>query len=650
MSWYIEKKIASLKIFILCSDADEFQLWLKRYPELDQNTIFPGYKFFINLIAVMFVDSFVRDNPFDLSEDASFYSAISRGIPLEDIPNNCEKVIFLKNLWKNFESINSSKNWGELKDNLHKSKEVISFFNKIYGNLKIETEKVIPEKELLPFVIKKNAVIYLNDISHGVPNGAIATIIPPFCREPEATFDGYVYSLEYLWFKLLGHDKFSQSPAKELHNVKKMLKPKEISESIAEFNEFHEDDPEAQEWHIYHNALDSFFGKIYEKEIEPLDNQIKRNDISFTVSKKIDKKTIKFLLDKKLISNPEYLTNETNEDLIFKKLDYFFEWCPFSVLDSEKSYDYSGVYGFITFLTGLSTSKKISKDNLIRVLRIRHLVRESDGYFYSYAILNDCYFFGGHEAGWIIFLTCATDYSGHGGTMHELAELYIEEYEKKGKLLVKQVDVDEKIFRKYLIKELGDHPRILEEGDELTPDEVIESYQKMVSTYQELITNIENQKQQQSIQSDTPHKNASLLAHKFKIALSFSGKHRDLVERIANELTKQFGKNTIFYDNFYRGHLPKFDLDLAFQKIYKQNSEFIVVFLSPDYGQSEWCKIESRIIREMRFEGRDDEIMLLKIEDCDLPWLSKTDGYLPIQGMEVGEIISNIIQRVSGFE
>jgi len=61
---------------------------------MDQNTIFPGYKFFINLIAVMFVDSFVRENQFNLSEDPSFYSAISRGIPLEDIPNNCEKVIW----------------------------------------------------------------------------------------------------------------------------------------------------------------------------------------------------------------------------------------------------------------------------------------------------------------------------------------------------------------------------------------------------------------------------------------------------------------------------------------------------------------------------------------------------------------------------
>jgi hypothetical protein len=646
MSWYIEKKIASLRIFTLCSDVDEFQLWLKRYPALDQTIIFPGYKFFVNLIAVMFVDSFVRENPFDLSEDPSFYSAISRGIPLEDIPNNCEKVIFLKNLWRNFESVNSSKNWDELKDNLHKSNEVISFFNKIYGNLKIETEKEIPEKELLSFIIKKTAVNYLNDISQGIPNGAIATVIPPFCQEPGATFVGYVYSLEFLWFKLLGEKKFRKSPVKELHNVKTMLKPKEISELIAEFNEFHEDDPESKEWHIYHNALDSFFSKIYEKEIEPLDNQLKQSDISFTISKKIDKKAIKFLLDQKTVLNPAYLTNETNEELIFKKLDYFFEWCPFNVLDSEKSYDYSGVYGFITFLTGLSTSKKISKDNLIHVLRIRHIVRESEGYFYSYAILNECYFFGGQEAGWIIFLTCATDYSGHGGMMHELAELYIEEYEKKGKLSVKQVDVDEKTFRKYLKKELDDYPRILEEDDELEPDEVIESYQKMVSTYQELITNIEKQKNPQPIQLDAPHKITSLLAHKFKIAMSFSGEHRDLVENIARELTKKLGENTVFYDNFYRPLLAQFDLDLAFEKIYKYNSELIVVFLSSDYGKRNWCITEYRIIRALRFQGHNEKIMLLKVEDCEIPGLYETDGYLSIQEMSTHEIIENILQRI----
>jgi len=380
-----------------------------------------------------------------------------------------------------------------------------------------------------------------------------------------------------------------------------------------------------------------------------LENKIGKNDFSYRFSKKFDKKTINFLLDQTKISNPEYLTDTSNENSIFKKLDYDFEWCALNVLDSYKSEDYSGIFAFIAFLTGLSTSNKLSTSNLIHILRIRHQVSGVDGYFYSYAILNECYLFGGSDLGWIVFLTCATDYSGHGGSMHALAEFYIEKYEKEGKLSVKQIDVDEKTFRNYLKTKLDEYHNILEDEGENDSDD-ISFYETINSQLNEGPEKEQNNQMPQEISSVDSLKKKSILEHKFKIALSFSGKHRSLVKEIADGLTTTLGKNSVFYDNYYRPHLDRINLDLALQKIYKDNSELIVVFLSSDYGERNWCKIEYRIIRELLFHGHDENIMLLKVENCEIDGLCDIDGYLPLQEMNKNEIIESILQRFEGFE
>ena len=85
--------------------------------------------------------------------------------------------------------------------------------------------------------------------------------------------------------------------------------------------------------------------------------------------------------------------------------------------------------------------------------------------------------------------------------------------------------------------------------------------------------------QENPTQEMVPKKFDSIHTHHFQIALSFSGKYRDLVDQVAKGLAARIGKFNIFYDFFYNAHLAQPNLDLLLQKIYKDNSNLNVIFL-----------------------------------------------------------------------
>lgn len=151
-------------------------------------------------------------------------------------------------------------------------------------------------------------------------------------------------------------------------------------------------------------------------------------------------------------------------------------------------------------------------------------------------------------------------------------------------------------------------------------------------------------------QSKTSVIDRAIINHNFDVALSFSGEYRKLVEEIAFELKAELGKDSVFYDNFYKAHLAQPNLDLLLQKIYKNNSKLNVIFLSSDYEDKEWCGIEFRAIRELIKTGHSEKILLLKLADVNVAGLFSIDGYLDIRKMKPSEIVTHIIERSQGFQ
>ncbi len=100
-------------------------------------------------------------------------------------------------------------------------------------------------------------------------------------------------------------------------------------------------------------------------------------------------------------------------------------------------------------LLGYVNLKKMDDGDKVLVRRIKHPA--NNGYNYSYAILIEVRGAISDSSGWIVFFNCATD-SGDGEYNHDLAELYIEEFSKSGRVEVKEITVEKEIFKKFLIE------------------------------------------------------------------------------------------------------------------------------------------------------------------------------------------------------
>ncbi len=102
-------------------------------------------------------------------------------------------------------------------------------------------------------------------------------------------------------------------------------------------------------------------------------------------------------------------------------------------------------------------------------------------------------------------------------------------------------------------------------------------------------------------------KSVDITTHIFDVALSFPGEVRPFVENIVEELEKNIGPNSYFYDNNYVSQLARPSLDTLLQDIYRNRSKLVVVFLCGDYQRKEWCGIEFRAIKEI-IMGRENKI------------------------------------------
>lgn len=137
----------------------------------------------------------------------------------------------------------------------------------------------------------------------------------------------------------------------------------------------------------------------------------------------------------------------------------------------------------------------------------------------------------------------------------------------------------------------------------------------------------------------------------FKIALTFAGESRELVEKIAFILADKFSKEEILYDGFHEAAFARPQLDMYLQKLYHDCSELIVVFLCDQYSQKRWCGIEWRAIRDILNNFNYEKIMYIKVskENIDaltLPgFYGSQDGYIDANTHTPQEISDLIIER-----
>lgn len=134
-------------------------------------------------------------------------------------------------------------------------------------------------------------------------------------------------------------------------------------------------------------------------------------------------------------------------------------------------------------------------------------------------------------------------------------------------------------------------------------------------------------------------------AYKYDVALSFAGTDRALAEKLATILKENGVK--VFYDAFYPEHLWGKDLAVEFDRIYRKESRYCVIFVSREYASRMWTIHERRSALARLLQDRGKEYVLpIKVEDIDIDGLAPTISYLALAEYPVEKIAETLLKKL----
>lgn len=446
----VDLLLSTLNILKIISETNNFRSWLMEYHHItNDERLYIGYQFFLDAVVCRFLEAFELDAAFDLKTDYTFDRAGFVGVYLDDVPVTCDKAKVIKNIWEHYRTIRNCKAWNELYDCLSARNEVVfKIFDTIFSDYVVVENGKSKSHELWEKT-QFYTLIFFNDTRQGKPYTYPGTFLDSFITEHifDKVFFGYAYTLQYLWFKLLGEEEFLKSPACDIHRVLELYDPN--SEFDAEQLLF-SDGLASLEHEAYKRweALDQFFSRINEDVIRAKVSSGPAGTLQ--LSEKFTSDLLTPLMNLSEVADPDYIANYNTFPSLAKKLDSFFFWHEMDVLDTNKVHIFNGASAFISVLIGEVEKYRIYKNsNPIWVVRIKHPVDKNKNDI-SYGILLQS---GGQftdTSGWLLFLDCGTDYSGSGGHIHEQIELFINRYEARKSVFVKEISVSSEDFIQYL--------------------------------------------------------------------------------------------------------------------------------------------------------------------------------------------------------
>ena len=382
--------------------------------------LFEGYRFFIKTISRGLLDTLSRSPSLHLDSNLTFDRALNRGIPLDKIRNTCQKVTFLKNLYKQLQFAWKSSDSETLETNLGNIQKIVlqSIDSLLTNNVSIAKEYAKYGTEKVIRRLKINYVlVFLNDTRHhGTPLGYYFSLSSKrFLEEQYAqrVFNGYKLTLFYLWQKLLSEESVQSS---------------QLIEAIAN----------AKNW----DELDETFeiARDLEAEIE------KEFHLNFGFEKyfKVVKPINASIWDKKLFDKvPEpMLSKEEN-------LQQELLWYPVQAMSGMI---FNGVATFARLLVGdVRLKRALNNPDKTIIARFIHPLEyptAENQHDYTYAIVVDAFGTIADYSGWMVFYDCCGDYSGFAGSEHQFSEMVIKQLLPN--LEVKDLTMSKKELLEYL--------------------------------------------------------------------------------------------------------------------------------------------------------------------------------------------------------
>ncbi len=137
---------------------------------------------------------------------------------------------------------------------------------------------------------------------------------------------------------------------------------------------------------------------------------------------------------------------------------------------------------------------------------------------------------------------------------------------------------------------------------------------------------------------------------RFLVAFSFAGAQRDRVRKIAEATEQLLGFGTVFYDEWYKGHLVGTSADLKLQDIYGSLSDVVVMCASAEYNTKDWTNVEWDSIRARHMRHGESECLLpFRVGDGDVAGLLGNAIWQDARQAKDSYLADLIVQRVRQF-
>lgn len=132
----------------------------------------------------------------------------------------------------------------------------------------------------------------------------------------------------------------------------------------------------------------------------------------------------------------------------------------------------------------------------------------------------------------------------------------------------------------------------------------------------------------------------------FEVCVSFAGEVRDVVKAVVASLKRR--KIKCFYDFDEQANLLGKDLFTYLDEIYRKKSRFCIMFISEHYPVKKWTNHERQSIQARVFEGKDDYLIPVRLDDTEVPGVLSTVGYIDGRRQTSSEIAGLIQAKVQG--
>jgi TIR domain len=130
----------------------------------------------------------------------------------------------------------------------------------------------------------------------------------------------------------------------------------------------------------------------------------------------------------------------------------------------------------------------------------------------------------------------------------------------------------------------------------------------------------------------------------YDVALSFAVEQRWYVELVNSEL-KALGIST-FYDEDWQVDLWGKDLNEAFTEIYSKQAKSVLMFISKEYVEKVWTRVERRAALSRAINEKGEYILPVRFDHTSVPGLPSTVKYIVLQDLSAKQLAHLVCRKI----